>query len=471
MVIDWKQVAEQANWGIAIGSADGQRIEQMNPAFAKMHGYTVAELTGAPISDIFAPQVRAEIATHIERAHQQGHYRFESLHLQRDGSIFPVAIDIAAVMNAEGAVLYRIVSVRDISLQKKADEVLQRAQIELALREKFVSNLYANAPIATAICDLDGRYISVNRAMCDMLGYAEQELLAMTFVDVSAPEDAAKNVMLREHLLASKGQRFAMEKRYICKDGRELWTHMAVSLVLDEQGEPLYTIEQMLNINNEKVMEQQLAAARAQRDNLVREVHHRIKNNLQSVTGLLYRQKLANPSLGSMLSGAIQQVETIAIVHGLQARGQRQHLKLCDMLAEIVSATNLLNPEIDGVVLYNELQQPLFIVDNETVPLALVLNELITNAVKHSALLHSGGVTVTMRRIDPAVAEVRMINPVSAGPLPFDFEFGTGLGMGLKLVRSLLPKTGVDVHFSRDADKLITRILLTPPVIHFASAI
>ncbi|HET8710402.1 MAG TPA: PAS domain S-box protein, partial [Spongiibacteraceae bacterium] len=455
----------QANWSIAIGSADGLRLEQINPAFARMHGYSVAELEGASILDVFAPAVRASVADHIELAHRLGRYRFESQHLHRDGHTFPVSIDITTVKDADGSVLYRIVSVQDISEQKKADAELDQIQAELVVREKFLRSLYENAPVATAICALDGRYISVNRAMCDMLGYSEQELLSMTFVDVSHPEDAARNVTLREGLLTKERLSFAMEKRYIHKCGDVLWGYAAVSLVTDANGQPLFTIGQMININNEKAMQQQLTAVREQRDTLIREVHHRIKNNLQSVTGLLYRQKLANPSLGGMLNNAIQQVETIAIVHGLQSAGQRGHIQLCQILAEIVAAANTLNADATPIALSNELRQPLLITDDETVPLALVLNELITNAIKYCDRMREEGVAITMLRPAPDTAVVEIVNPTHTFPRSFNFESGTGIGMGLKLVRSLLPRTGVRIQYTTADDAVVTQVWLTAPVV------
>lgn len=468
MSIDWKQVSEQANWGIVIGSADGQCMEQMNPAFARMHGYTVAELVGAPILTVFAPEVRPEVAGHIERAHRLGHYRFESLHLHRDGYDFPVLIDVTTVKGAEGAVLYRIVNVQDLSAQKKSEQVLRAAQAEYAVKDTFLKSLYENAPVAKAVCALDGRYISVNRAMCEILGYSEAELLSMTYVDVSHPDDASGKVAFRQRMLERQEPCFEMRKRYVRKDGSVLWAHMVVSLVTDSAGRPLYTIGQMMNISNEKFMEEQLAEARAQRDTLVREVHHRIKNNLQSVTGLLYRQKLAHPEVGAALSNAIQQVETIAIIHGLQSGEQRGHLRLCDMLAEIVAATRALNAEAAAIVLYNELQRPLLIVDDETVPLALVLNELITNATKYVDPAHPAGINVTMSRVGADGALVTVSNPVPVRSPIFDFESGAGVGMGLKLVRLLLPPAGARIQFRQDAEMLTAQIYLEPPVVQRA---
>ena len=81
----WADIFRNVVWGIVVGSPDGTTLELMNPAFAAMHGYTEAELVGAPIASIFAPEDRAELAGHISLAHEHGHHSFEARNRGRDG--------------------------------------------------------------------------------------------------------------------------------------------------------------------------------------------------------------------------------------------------------------------------------------------------------------------------------------------------------------------------------------------------
>lgn len=122
----WANIFEHAEWGVVVGSADGKTLEVMNPAFAKMHGYTVEELTGTPIVDVFAPESRAEVRDHIRIAHEKGHHSFESLNMRKDGSVFPVLVDITTVRDTQGEVLYRAVNVQDITERKRVEEELRR---------------------------------------------------------------------------------------------------------------------------------------------------------------------------------------------------------------------------------------------------------------------------------------------------------------------------------------------------------
>ena len=129
----WAQVFEHADWGIVTGSADGRTLEMMNPAFARMHGYTVEELLGRPIIDVFAPEYRADVPEHIRVAHEQGQHTFESWHIRKDGSRFPVLINITAVKDEAGNVRFRAVNVQDISARVRAEVEIRQRNAELAL--------------------------------------------------------------------------------------------------------------------------------------------------------------------------------------------------------------------------------------------------------------------------------------------------------------------------------------------------
>jgi PAS domain S-box-containing protein len=150
----WRDIFEHAEWGVVVGSADGATFELMNPAFARMHGYSVEELTGRPIAGVFAPECRETLPGQIQLAHQRGHYSFESWHLRKDGTVFPVLVDITTVRGAGGQVLHRIVNVRDITEQRRAEQALRESEmlyrsVVTAMDEGMVLHM-ASGDIATA---------------------------------------------------------------------------------------------------------------------------------------------------------------------------------------------------------------------------------------------------------------------------------------------------------------------------------
>ncbi len=140
----WAQVIEHADWGIAIGSADGKTLEAMNPAYAKMHGYTTEELIGKPISIVYQPKYVAILFNNISIAHKKGNHSFETFHIRKDGTIFPALVSITAVKNKKGAVLLRAVNIKDISEQKRLEEELLRAKEKAEEADKLKTAFLCN---------------------------------------------------------------------------------------------------------------------------------------------------------------------------------------------------------------------------------------------------------------------------------------------------------------------------------------
>ncbi|AFM25844.1 PAS domain S-box protein [Desulfomonile tiedjei] len=131
-LLKWGQVFEHAQWGIVVSSDDKKSLAFMNPEFAKMHGYTLEELTGRPILDVFAPDERSGLADHIAIANEKGHHIWESKHIRKNGTVFPVLIDATAVKDETGEVLYRVVNVQDITERKHAENMLRRTLDDLS---------------------------------------------------------------------------------------------------------------------------------------------------------------------------------------------------------------------------------------------------------------------------------------------------------------------------------------------------
>ncbi|MDK9715486.1 MAG: PAS domain S-box protein [Sulfuritalea sp.] len=210
--------------------------------------------------------------------------------------------------------------------------------------------------------------------------------------------------------------------------------------------------------------EQRLADARRQRDTLVREVHHRIKNNLQSVAGLLQRELGRFLELDPRLETAIGQVNAIAVVHGLQSASSDEAIGLCDSVCSIcASVAELSQRPVRFHAEEEPADRPVRIETGEAVSLALVLNELILNAVKHSP--PDGAAPTVSFSADDSSAQLVIRNALAAAP-EFDIDTGTGLGTGLHLVRSLLPDRGAQLTHELDTENfMLTRLKLTTPVI------
>lgn len=175
-LLRWKQTFELAEWGIAIGNHTDHTFDMVNPAFARMHGYTPQELAGVAISDVFAPAARKRLPDHFRQAYEQGHHTFESEHLRRDGTTFPVLADATVMKDESGKPLYSIVNVQDIT---------ERKQVEAALREseERYRSIVAAMHEGVVFQSADGRIIACNASAEDILGLTSEQMMGRTSLD------------------------------------------------------------------------------------------------------------------------------------------------------------------------------------------------------------------------------------------------------------------------------------------------
>lgn len=207
--------------------------------------------------------------------------------------------------------------------------------------------------------------------------------------------------------------------------------------------------------------EQRLEYARQQRDTLVREVHHRIKNHLQGLAGLLRQHMHEQPGLELVLQNFAAQIGAISIVHGLQGRSGRGDASLRNLAAEIAAFLGgITGARIDLSCPGSDCLWT--VAEAEAVPLALILNELMTNALRHGTDTTRVALSI---QCDGRAARLTLRNPGRLGP-GLDFAADKGLGTGLSLIRSLLPPEGASLFLENTEDGWVeTRLDLAPPIL------
>jgi diguanylate cyclase (GGDEF)-like protein/PAS domain S-box-containing protein len=136
--------------------------------------------------------------------------------------------------------------------------------------QELFETAFAQAPIGMALVGLDGRWMKVNRAVCEITGWTEAELLQRTFQDITHPDDLDADLAHLQRLLAGQSTGYQMEKRYITRSRAQIWVLLSVSLVRDASGRACHFISQIVDISQRKRAEQRSqeaeAEARAQRD-------------------------------------------------------------------------------------------------------------------------------------------------------------------------------------------------------------
>ena len=153
---------------------------------------------------------------------------------------------------------------------------LDRHRAELAESEKRNRLLLSSAPIGLAAVGLDGRFLSVNQALCAMLGYSESELIAKTFQDITHPDDLQADLAQMHKLLDGKGDTYRMEKRYFHRSGSIIPIQLDVAILRDEQRRPIQFILQVQDVTQRKEAEE---ALRQTNERLERGLHRLTEHN------------------------------------------------------------------------------------------------------------------------------------------------------------------------------------------------
>lgn len=247
----WELTFERTTRGISITDPATGRIEAVNPAFAAMHGGVPEDFVGQPVSFVCTPESLQRIPEREAIAKTEGFVRYETEHVRLDGTRFPANCEIVTVSGPTGETALRIAYLEDISEARAAE---QRSARSSALFERA----FADAPIGMAVVGLDGKWIRANAAVCNLLGYTEEELRKITFADITHPDDIGAGLRFVERLLEGGPGGFQLEKRYRHADGHWIWAQLSTSVVRGGDGEPDVLVSQIVDISQRKHDETEL---------------------------------------------------------------------------------------------------------------------------------------------------------------------------------------------------------------------
>jgi PAS domain S-box-containing protein len=246
----FRGLLESAPDGILTVDAAG-RITLINARVEAMFGYARDELVGQPV-EILIP------APHRERhvRHRAGYAvdprlrpMGEGLDLagrRKDGSEFPAEISLSPFASDDGSATIAVI--RDVGERRRLAASLRESE------ERF-RGAFDNAPIGMALVAPDGRFLRVNRSLCEIVGYPEADLLARTFQAITHPDDLDADLAQVRRVLAGEIRTYRLEKRYLHRDGRIVFALLAVSLVRDDAGRPRYFVSQISDITERKQAE------------------------------------------------------------------------------------------------------------------------------------------------------------------------------------------------------------------------
>lgn len=352
---------------------------------------------------------------------------------------------------------------------RTAELTLANARLEAALAEREIAQTtqartereFRASFEAAAVGKLQahpetGQVIRCNRAFASMVGYDATELVGQDMWMFTHPDDYSADQLEYDRLIAGEIDAYVREKRYVRKDGSTVWGRVSATVVRTIGANDPYLIVAVVEDIDERyksalelmetkkqleVLVEQRTSAIGQRDLLLREVYHRVKNNLQIVDGLLYMQSraLSDPAAKAALKSLRGRVYALGLVHH-QLMGSLD-LKTFDVAPYLQElSSNVIEGGARDDISVVVDATPLDVDLDLAIPLGLIVTELVTNSLKHAFPNGHGRIDVGLQRLDGQL--VLVVRDDGCGT-PKDMpQPGARRGLGTDIVKGLVSQLG-----------------------------
>jgi PAS domain S-box-containing protein len=245
----FRTLVDHSNDAIEVVDPETLRFLDINETACSSLGYSREELLGLRVFDI-APAVTETLASTVrEELKRTGHMLMESVHRRKDGSTFPVEVNMRRVsMDRE----YIVAVARDLSERKDSEARLQ-------FSENRYRTLHEGSPVGVCWVDTKtGRFLGVNPKYCEIAGRTEQDLLGRDFQSITHPDDLPSNLEKLRQLAAGEVHGYGLQKRYIRPDGSVRWVEAEIVAMGPEGEKPDWHMAIVQDITERKHAEERL---------------------------------------------------------------------------------------------------------------------------------------------------------------------------------------------------------------------
>lgn len=375
--IKYREMFESATDAIFILDMDGSFIDVNSVAYSRL-GYSKEEMLAMHVSQLDPPEFAAKVPERLAQLRDRGFAVFETAHVKKDGTVMPVEVN-ARLYAYEGKKVF-LSFIRDITERKKAEEKLRES-------ENRFRGAFENVSFGASIVNLNGQFLRVNQALCRMLGYSMEELLSMTFSDITHPDDVQIGLDALNKQLSGECDFMSFEKRYLRKNGTVLNVIISPAVIRDNLGNPQCFVALFQDITERKKVEEQIQKSLKEKETLIREVHHRVKNNMQVITSLLklQAQKIQDKELRKPFEESEQRIRAMALVHErLYQKEDLSGINFSDYIHHIIRELKAVySIDVRKIAVKINVEDIVLEVDS-AIPCGLIINELITNCFKYA---------------------------------------------------------------------------------------
>jgi diguanylate cyclase (GGDEF)-like protein/PAS domain S-box-containing protein len=236
---------------------DRGRLVYVNAQWCELTGIDRETAVGASWASVVHPEDLERVVGEWRRSRVEDRdFSLEYRYVRGDGTAAWVWCRAVELTDDAGETTGYLGTCSDTQVSPTVDRALEEA-------EKRFANAFEEAPIGMALVGLDGSFLRVNRALPELVGYDADELLALTFQDITHPDDLEADLELVRQVIAGERRTYRMEKRYVRADDEEVWVTLSVSLVRDDSGEPLYFVSQIEDVTERRRGQDALLEAEA----------------------------------------------------------------------------------------------------------------------------------------------------------------------------------------------------------------
>ena len=420
---------------------DGTLLEA-NRAPLEAAGITLHDVRGRKFWDChwwnFDPQVQARIRDAVEAAAGGATQRFDIAKRLAGSNFVSIDLMLSPMRDDEGRISHLVYSAIDVSARKAGEAALQRS-------EQRFRQVVESAPDGLAMVDGAGRMVLVNAGMESIFGYSREEMLDHC-IEMLMPERhrAAHGGLFQGYLEHPSARDMAGRRELYARrrDGSEFPVEIGLNPIRTETGTMVLATIQ--DVTTRKADRRMIEKALEEKTVLLNEIHHRVKNNLQVISSLLNLQaRGAEPSVASALAESQGRVKAMALIH--QLLYERNDFSQVDLSAYLRRLCALLQEGYRGsranFKLTVDVPGEIFLSLQSAVPCGLLVNELVTNAVKHAfPEQRSGHIEVSLAALDARHCVITVAD--DGVGLPEGVAPGISRSLGMQLIPLLADQAG-----------------------------
>ncbi|MFH1941286.1 MAG: PAS domain S-box protein, partial [bacterium] len=403
----------------------------VNDAACRVLEYSREELLSMTVHDI-DPDFPEEVwADHWADIQKRQSFIIESRHRTKSGKIFPVEISVNYMKF--GGREYNIAIARNVTERKRAEEEIEK-------RQKYLESVLQDAPDAIVTIDASNRLTEWNQGAEQIFGYERKEVIGKNIDDLITQPDVVDVARALTHQTQSGEAMLPLETVRYRKDGTPVNVIVAGSPI--KMGEELHGIVVVYtDITERKKNEERIKASLAEKEILLKEIHHRVKNNLQVISSLLSLQSrhVKDEQALAMFRESQDRVKSMALIH--EKLYQSEDLAHIDFSGYIQSLANDLFRAYrcdPGRISMDIKVENVSLTIDAAIPCGLIINELVSNALKYAfppSLKRRGKVSILLHPTDDGGVEL-IVKDNGVG-MSEDLDIRKLDSLGMKLITVL----------------------------------